>query len=68
MRYFVHDLETDKLRIHTGGKADWLTIAEADRDPRFSLPTHRGSRSRGASVIAPARRENVCLLASAADQ
>jgi len=31
-RYFVHNLETDKLNIFTGGKADWLTIPEADRD------------------------------------
>jgi len=31
-RYYVHNLETDKLNIFTGGKADWLTIPEADRD------------------------------------
>lgn len=31
-RYFVHNLETDKLNIFTGGKADWLTIPEADRE------------------------------------
>jgi hypothetical protein len=31
-RYFVHDLETEKLHIFTGGKADWLTIPEADRN------------------------------------
>lgn len=31
-RYFVHDLETDKLHIFTGGKADWLTIEEAKRN------------------------------------
>jgi hypothetical protein len=32
MRYFIHNLETDKLEIHTGGKADWLSLPEADRD------------------------------------
>jgi hypothetical protein len=32
MRHFVHDLESDKLQISTGGKADWLTLAEGDRD------------------------------------
>ena len=32
MRYFVHNLETDKLNIFTGGKSDWLTIPEADRE------------------------------------
>lgn len=31
-RYYVHNLETDKLNIFTGGKADWLSIPEADRD------------------------------------
>jgi len=31
-RYYVHNLETDKLNIFTGGKADWLTIPEADRE------------------------------------
>ena len=31
-RYYVHDLESDKLHIHTGGKADWLTLPDADRD------------------------------------
>jgi hypothetical protein len=31
-RYFVHNLETDKLNIFTGGKADWLTIPDADRE------------------------------------
>lgn len=30
-RQFVHDLPTDKLHITTGGKADWLTIPEADQ-------------------------------------
>ncbi len=32
MRSFVHDLETDKLLIRTGGKADWLSLPDADRD------------------------------------
>lgn len=31
-RYYVHNLETDKLNIYTGGKADWLTITEEDRN------------------------------------
>lgn len=31
-RYYIHNLETDKLNIFTGGKPDWLTIPEADRD------------------------------------
>jgi hypothetical protein len=31
-RHFTHDLETDKLHIRTGGKADWLAMLEADRD------------------------------------
>lgn len=31
-RYYVHNLETDKLNIFTGGKADWLTIPETDRE------------------------------------
>lgn len=31
-RYFVHNLETDKLEIHTGGKADWMTLSEPDRN------------------------------------
>jgi hypothetical protein len=31
-RYFVHDLESDKLHVFTGGKADWLTVPEADRN------------------------------------
>lgn len=31
-RYFIHNLETDKLNIFTGGKSDWLTIPEADRE------------------------------------
>lgn len=31
-RYFVHNLETDKLNIFTGGKADWQSIPEADRE------------------------------------
>lgn len=31
-RYFVHNLETDKLNIYTGGKADWATIPDADRE------------------------------------
>lgn len=31
-RYFVHNLETDKLNIFTAGKSDWLTIPEADRE------------------------------------
>lgn len=30
-RYYVHDLETDKLHIHTGGKSDWLALPEKDR-------------------------------------
>jgi hypothetical protein len=30
-RYYVHDLESDKLQIHTGGKAEWQQLAEADR-------------------------------------
>lgn len=30
-RYYIHNLETDKLNIFTGGKADWLTIPDADR-------------------------------------
>src|SRR5574340_791264 len=32
MRYYVHNLETDKLNIFTGGKADWLSLPEADRN------------------------------------
>lgn len=31
-RYFVHNLETDKLNIFTGGKSDWITLPEADRE------------------------------------
>lgn len=31
-RYYVHNLETDKLNIFTAGKSDWMTIPEADRD------------------------------------
>ena len=31
-RYYIHNLETDKLNIFTAGKSDWLTIPEADRD------------------------------------
>jgi hypothetical protein len=31
-RYYIHNLETDKLNIFTGGKSDWLTIPEADRE------------------------------------
>lgn len=31
-RYYVHNLETDKLNIFTSGKSDWLTIPEADRE------------------------------------
>lgn len=31
IRYFVHDLETDKLRVYTGGKTAWLALADADR-------------------------------------
>jgi Domain of unknown function (DUF3560) len=31
-RHFIHDLETQKLHVHTAGKADWLTIPEADRE------------------------------------
>lgn len=31
-RYFVHNLEEDRLHIHTGGKSDWLTIPENDRN------------------------------------
>jgi hypothetical protein len=31
-RYYVHDLETDKLHVHTGGKSDWMTLPENDRD------------------------------------
>lgn len=31
-RYFVHDLESDRLLIYTGGKSDWMTVPEADRD------------------------------------
>lgn len=31
-RYFIHNLETDKLNIFTGGKADWQTIPEPDRE------------------------------------
>jgi hypothetical protein len=31
-RYYVHNLETDKLNIFTGGKSDWLSIPEADRE------------------------------------
>src|SRR3982751_2458722 len=31
-RWFVHNLETDKLNIYTGGKSEWLSISQADRD------------------------------------
>lgn len=31
-RYFVHDLESNKLHIFTGGKADWLSLPEVDRE------------------------------------
>jgi hypothetical protein len=31
-RYYVHNLETDKLNIYTGGKPDWLSLPEADRE------------------------------------
>jgi hypothetical protein len=31
-RYFYHDLETDKLVIFTGGKADWMSLPESERD------------------------------------
>lgn len=30
-RYYIHDLEEDKIHLHTGGKADWLTISEETR-------------------------------------
>jgi hypothetical protein len=43
-RYFVHDLESDKLHIFTGGKADWLTIPEADRDQIKRACLWSGSR------------------------
>lgn len=32
MRYFIHDLETNKLHIHTGGKSDWLSLPRDDQD------------------------------------
>jgi hypothetical protein len=32
MRYFIHDLETDKLHVHTGGKAGWLSLDASDRE------------------------------------
>jgi hypothetical protein len=31
-RYYVHDLETNKLHIHTGGKADWKSLPQKDQD------------------------------------
>ena len=31
-RYFTHDLESDKLHIHTGGKADWQSLPAEQRD------------------------------------
>ena len=31
-RYYVHNLETDKLNIFTAGKSDWMTIPAADRE------------------------------------
>jgi len=31
-RYFVHNLETDKLNIFTGGKAEWMSMPDADRE------------------------------------
>src|SRR4051794_18230190 len=31
-RYYVHNLETDKLNIFTGGKSDWLSISAEDRE------------------------------------
>jgi hypothetical protein len=31
-RYYVHNLETDKLNIFTGGKSEWMSIPEADRE------------------------------------
>jgi hypothetical protein len=31
MRYFIHNLETDKLNIFTGGKSEWLALPEAQR-------------------------------------
>lgn len=43
-RYFVHDLETDRIHIHTDGKADWLTIPEADRNTIKSNCLWSGSR------------------------
>lgn len=45
MRYFIYDLESDKLHIFTGGKADWLTVAEADR--KFIKSACLWSNSRG---------------------
>ncbi len=55
-RYFVHDLETEKLHVHTLGKADWLTIPEPDRDAikRACLWSHSRncwvSRCKGSKV------------------
>lgn len=52
-RYYVHDLEADRLHIHTGGKADWMTLPEADRSAIKSAclwSNHRGcwiSRTKG---------------------
>ena len=31
-KYYVHNLETDKLNIFTGGKADWMSLAAPSRD------------------------------------
>jgi hypothetical protein len=31
-RYYHHDLNSDKVHIFTGGKADWLTFPPQDRD------------------------------------
>ena len=31
-RYYVHNLETDKLNIFTGGKADWMSLPENQRN------------------------------------
>lgn len=31
-RYYVHDLESDKLELHTAGKADWQSLPEELRN------------------------------------